>query len=295
MGRYKGQYMWYQYLLFLLIACVPAQAREITKPRVPNEKPNKPTYRPKKNVPAPTDTPKKTKRKGLQGLAYREPKKTYSQMGYDELCVLKDNELKKQHTDAVIIILERMMPLCDDINKKAEDIIQLADLYLDKGLYEDAAKWYKEFTTLYPGNKNIEYATYKAIVCSSKTILSFDRDQTPTEQTIELADNFLERSDVFTQYADHVRDIRRNCYKTLADSECNVGSFYIKQGDYKAAQLRLEGIRKDWLFKLPELETELALLEVELGIQYKEFTIPESSLKIAQLVEPKKVDLVARF
>lgn len=222
--------------------------------------------------------------------------KTYTAMSYEELEIAKNEQLKHHNNQSAIKYLERLITLCDDINKKADHILELADLYLEQSLYEDATKWYTEFTTLYPGSKQIEYATYKAIVCSSQRILSPDRDQTVTHETLALCDSFLERQNIFTTHLDEVRNIKNTCNKTLSQSELYISTFYINHGDYQSAQMRLKGIRNDWLIKLPEIETELALLEVQLGEVFKEFVVPESALKIAAATQPtKKIDLVARF
>ena len=162
--------------------------------------------------------------------------------------------------------------------------------------FDDAAKWYTEFTQLYPGNKLVEYASYKSIICSFKKILSPDRDQSPTEKTLELTNTFLGRADVFIQYKAHVEKIKRQCEQTLAKSDCNIAEFYITHGPYSSAQRRLAQIRTDWLVKVPEISTTIANLEVQLGTQWSEFTPPESSIKLAQAAKPpKKIDMTRRF
>ena len=64
-----------------------------------------------------------------------------------------------------------MIPLCNDLQEKGNIILELADLYFDCGNLKDAELRYKEFYTFYPGNTSIEYAHYKAILCSFHTII----------------------------------------------------------------------------------------------------------------------------
>jgi outer membrane assembly lipoprotein YfiO len=182
-----------------------------------------------------------------------------------------------------------------DLKEKAALILELADTLFDQKKYDEATKWYTEFAEVSPGNSNIEYAYYKAIICSKQNILSIDRDQSPTEKTIELADAFLKR-DAFTKYKAEVEKIRKECYQNLAFSDCNVADFYLKQGNYKAAQNRLESVRTEWLDKAPDVHPTLANLEVALSLEYSEFKAPESSIKLAQANEPvKKIDMTSRF
>lgn len=233
------------------------------------------------------------KRKGLQG--YRKYH-TFSQMSYEELCEALQRAKDAKNGDICCKYLDRMITMCDDINSKARHIIELADILYAQQRYDDAAKWYTEFTHLYPGNQQIEYASYRAIVCSSKKILSCDRDQSPTEKTLELANDFLKRTDVFTKYQKQVKTIQQECYQTLAQSDCNIAAFYLKNGSYHAAEQRLKFIRTEWLEKVPAVVPTVAHLEVELATVFSDFKAPESSIKLAQVSSSsKKTSMIDRF
>ena len=225
-----------------------------------------------------------------------QKKPTLSTMSLSELLETKNQQIKSKNFDLAIKYLERAVTLCDDINMKAALIIELADILFKQQKYDEAAKWYNEFTVLYPGNASIEYASYRNVVCSSKKLLSYDRDQTPTEKTIELANKFLSRGDIFTTYQEEIKKIRNECYNLLALSECDKAHFYIKQGNYSAAQNRLESIREQQLEKAPEIHHFLAQLEVDLAAAFKEFKAPESSINLAQVTNTeKKKDMSKRF
>jgi outer membrane assembly lipoprotein YfiO len=177
-------------------------------------------------------------------------------------------------------------------------MIELADLFFLQQSFDDAAKWYADFVLLYPGNKQVEYASYRAVICASKNILGPDRDQSPTEKTLELAQTFLKREDLFAQYKDEVKKIERECYQMLAASDMRVAEFYIsKKHDYTSAKKRIATIRDEWLEKAPEIGVELARLEVTLAELCTDFKAPEESIKLAQAVMPaqKKNSMVARF
>lgn len=243
--------------------------------------------------------PRKIKRKGLQGYSKH---KTFSQMDYPELAQLKEEQKKQKDWNYVIKCLQRMIVMCDSLDEKelhstkAALIIELADILFDQQKYDDAAKWYTEFTHIYSGNKNIEYASYKAIVCASKKILSIDRDQSATEKTLELANEFLKRADTFTTYKKEVKALQNLCYKTLAYSDCNVAEFYLTYGNYQAAEQRLKSIRSQWLDKAPDITVKLASLEVELATVSPQFKVPDTTITLAELKSPiKKVDMKNRF
>lgn len=201
------------FILFCLSPFLIESKGSIRKPRMTREyptadkkfnpyKPLKPNFKPKPPIQYKKKKSGEPKiRKGLQGYRIYTP---ISQSGYAELQEVKEIHKAAKNWDLASKYLHRMIVLCDNINEKAILIIELADILFLQQKYDDAIKWYTEFTQLYPGNKHLEYASYKAIVCSSKKILSSDRDQSPTEKTLELTDTFLKRSDIFQKYRQEV-------------------------------------------------------------------------------------------
>ncbi len=224
------------------------------------------------------------------------PPVSLSQMDYQQLTVAKEKNKKANDWHFVIKCLNRMIVMCEDLAEKADLTLELADILFEQQQYEEAAKWYGEFTQAHPGNKKIEYASYRAIVCASKKMLSIDRDQSATEKTLELTQDFLKRSDVFKQYKKEVQQIQRHCYETLAQSDCNVAEFYLTYGNYQAAEQRLKSIRSEWLEKAPAITPKLAHLEVELAAVFPQFHLPPSSITVAELKTPhKKASMTTRF
>ncbi len=279
----KIYYFWS--FLFLSTVCLPAGQRQ----HGPREfKGLKPIEKSQRIPSAEGDSPSK------------KTKLTFSTMNYKELLQAKEESKKSKNWTATIKYLDRMIIMCDNegkdyLQKKALHLIELADILFDQQRYDEAAKRYTEFTTAHPGDKHLEYASYKAIVCASKKILSIDRDQSATEKTLELADAFLKRT-IFTTYKKEVEQIQQTCYQTLAQSDCNVAEFYLKYGNYQAAEQRLKSVRTQWIDKAPQITTKLATLEVELSTVSPQFKAPEASFKVAELKSPvKKVDMATRF
>lgn len=243
--------------------------------------------------------PRKIKRKGLQGYKHVVP---FSRMNYAQLMQAKEENKKAKNWDVVIKYLDRMIVMCesegvDYLKEKANLIIELADILFMQQQYDLATKWYTEFTHAHMGDSRCEYASYRAIVCASHKILSSDRDQTATEKTLELADTFLKQTTSFKKYRKEVQQIQKQCYQMLAQSDCNIAEFYLKYGNYNAAEQRVKGIRTEWLDKAPDIAVYLAHLEVELSTVLPTFQLPESSIKLAALKSPakKQADMTTRF
>lgn len=279
-------------LLLVIPTLLYSDIRTPRTPREDEEPVNLPAFRREQKIEKKRKDASQKEHKDIR--SWFAPKLTYTEMNFAELKEATKIRIEKEQWDVAIRYLERLIILCEDINEKAELIIQLADIQLNQGFFDDAATQYKEFIHLYPGNKHSEYAHYQSILCTSKRMLSPDRDQTKTEETIELANKFLEQT-TFNQYRDQVLEIRGLCYQTLGHSELNIGEFYIKQGNFLAAQRRLETIRTDWLPKAPEIELRLAQLESNLSLEFADFTPPKSSLIITEAAKPKKTDMASRF
>ncbi len=193
----------------------------------------------------------------------RTKKKTFSTMSYEELVVTKNKQVKAGNQDIAIKYLEHMMKLCNDVQMLGEHLVELADLLFDGGKFDKASLIYNEFTNLYPGNDNIEYALYRAVLCMFYCTLDAERDQTKTEETIALANTFLERKQLFTQYQDEVIKIRTQCHHKLIESEFNICDFYVHKSSSKSADRRLKSLREEWLDKVPEIEPRLIALEAD--------------------------------
>lgn len=158
-------------------------------------------------------------------------------------------------------------------------LLEYADTLYICQRYEKASRSYNELANLYPGSDKVEYALYRAVICSSMLILDEERDQTKTQETIELANQFIARADIFKEYKEQVEAIKETAMRTLVDSEFNVCRFYIHGCEYSQAQRRLNGIRKEWLTKLPDLEPEILVLEC---------TVAEKQNKLDVITEKKK-------
>lgn len=212
-------------------------------------------------------------------------KKTLRNMNIVELNDFKNKCLAQNDRYNAIRVLERMVPICTDLEKLRGLLLELADLLFEDNKLESSGKMYREFVKYYPGNEKVEYALYKAIICKFYTILNADRDQSNTSETIELANKFLEREGVFLTHSQEVRDIRAQCYQRLLDNEISVFNFYIDRGRYKSAKTRVANIRKEFIELIPACEPSLIMLEIQLAQQVKD----------APFLEQKQKELTEKF
>ncbi|GAG74971.1 unnamed protein product, partial [marine sediment metagenome] len=185
-------------------------------------------------------------------------KKTLSSMNFEELKQSKDEQLATNNKDGAIKFLEKMIPQCTDMRELEKIMIELGDLYYETERLTKAYTMYREFVNMYPGSQKVEYALYRAIVCKFDGINDAERDQTPTKETLALAEEFLERSDVFTTHIDDVKTIRKQCRDRLFDNVESIFNFYLNNKRVISASQRITTIKKEFGTK----DEEENLLEV---------------------------------
>jgi outer membrane assembly lipoprotein YfiO len=256
----------------------------------------------------PLDPTKKSSASRRKRQSVYKKKKVYMRdMDYEEMREAKNKRIEDKNIEAAIKYAEKMLPLCKDMHEQKDLMLELADLLFDNGELEKAGKKYQEFVKLYPGSEitAIQQASYRAVLCSFYGILDSQRDQTKTQEALDLTIAFLERSEIFPERKDEVLTIQKKCYERLVESEMNVLNFYLNKGRFNAAQTRIDGLRKDYAPKMADLEpclltteiiiaekqgkTELAA-EKRLALFDKYPTFSEVTTVIAQGRENKFVD-----
>lgn len=231
----------------------------------------------------PTKTTVSSRRK--RQSVYKKKKVYMRDMTYEEMKDAKNQRIKDKNMEAAIKYAEKMLPLCKDMHEQKDLTLELADLLFDNAELEKAGKVYQEFVKLYPGTGAIEHASYRAILCSFYGILDSQRDQTKTQETVDLTVAFLERSEIFTERNEEVLTIQRKCYERLVESEMNVLDYYLNNERFNAAQTRIDGLRKDYAPKMVDLEPRLLTTEI---------VIAEKQGK-SELAAEKKMELARNY
>ena len=231
--------------------------------------------------PAEKKAPRWAKRE-KQGIQSR---KTISSMDFEDLKSGKNSVIASGNKEVGIKYLEKMIPLCTDMQELEEIMIELGDLYYETGKKQKAFTMYREFVNLYPGSEKVEYALYRTLVCKFNVIAEADRDQTPTKEAIEFAKEFLDRSAVFTTYTKEVEHILAQCQDRLFENELVIFHFYLNSGRIASATKRLETINKEFGNLMPEFEPRVMSLEIELAQAQKQ----------PDIADEKQQELITKF
>ena len=238
-----------------------------------------------------------TRRKRMRKSSKKEKNetkkiRTYMDMEYEQLVQAKDIQKANGNTTGTIKYLEQLLKISTDITRLAEHLLELADALFEDKQFQKSAFVYNQYCTLYPGSEKQEYALYRSIVSSFACILSIDRDQSKTEETLALTELFL-KQDHFTIYKEEVIQVQKQCYEHLAASECNICSFYLNKGSLKAVEKRLSKMRSFWLPKLPTLEPDIIALEAQVTEKKNEFELLQN--KNTELAQNSKNHMANRF
>ncbi|TET06376.1 outer membrane protein assembly factor BamD [Candidatus Dependentiae bacterium] len=230
-------------------------------------------------------TKRRKKRKKRKTAQSKADKKTISTMNFEGLKKSKNEQVTIGNKDTAIKYLEKMIPLCTDMHELEKIMIELGDFYYETGRLTKSFTMYREFVNLYPGSEKVEYALYRTIICKFDEIYDAERDQAPTRETIKLADEFLERADVFVTHKDKVEEIRKKCWNRLFENELTIFNFYLCNKRIISATKRLKLIKEEFKSLIPELEPRIILLEVELA----------EAQNNNKLVEQKQSELLEKF
>jgi len=215
----------------------------------------------------------------------KKQKKYFRDLTYEDLQESKTRLLAEGRQATAIKHIEKMIPLCNNIQELRDLTIELADLFFETGNLRKAEELYSQFGQLYPGDQNIEYATYKSILCNYWMTLDTERDQSLTRTTVNLSKKFLARSDIFNQYTDEVQKILVDSQSKIFESEINVFKFYLNHGDELSAKTRLANIQKEFLEDMPHIEAQLIVLACDLARTFDR----------QKLLQEKQAELAAKF
>jgi len=244
-------------------------------------------------------TQKSTKQKTKEGRKNKShkkenkikgSKKSFAKLNYEELKVVKNRLVSKGNLETAINHLEKMMSLCSDPNDLKDNTLELADLLFDNGELLRSQQLFERFVESYPGDRDIEYAAYKSILCSYWSIGEVDRDQTKTKGTVKLSEDFLNRSDIFTNYAKEVSEILVDCQYRLFCSEVDIFKFYLNHNDLVSAENRLHNIEKEFLTKIPQVEPHILSLFCEIA---KIKNDEKKLLELKEKIEKKYPEYIA--
>jgi outer membrane protein assembly factor BamD len=125
--------------------------------------------------------------------------------------------------------------------------LAVGDTYIGENTTESlllATNEFREFLTFYPTNPRADYAQYRLAVSYAEQMLSADRDQTATRDTIKELQVFIDRFPNSPLMPD-VRKLMREAQDRLSESSHRVGMTYFRMKWYPGAIDRFREVLKN--------------------------------------------------
>jgi outer membrane protein assembly factor BamD len=119
--------------------------------------------------------------------------------------------------------------------------LKIADSHYKLKEYDEAVSAYEQFESLHPLNDAIPYVIFQIGLCHFEQVDTPDRDQTTARKALEAFNRLIKQFPNST-YSVKAREYTSICYKSLAESELEVGVFYYKSKRYKAALERFKSV-----------------------------------------------------
>lgn len=191
-------------------------------------------------------------------------KNPFSDKSFAELKEAKEKAIKTKDLAAAVKYLDAMRGACTDPEILKDILLEMADIYFELQDWPKAERAYNEYVLLYPGAARCDYAHYQAITCGMSLTLSPDRDQTKTQETLKLAEQFF-TDHPKSIYLEKVTQLATQCREKLLESDISIFNFYVQSNNFKAAQKRLDLISKEHIPQLPTYQPRTLELSIQLA------------------------------
>ncbi len=176
-------------------------------------------------------------------LLYREGLALYNKRDYPE--ALKKFEL-----------LKTSFPDSPPYTVWAE--LKIGDCHFFEKEYVEAIAAYEEFKKIHPTHEEVPYVIYQIGMAYFDQILTHDRDQTFTQNALSNFE-YLVANYPPSLFTEKTKEKIVFCRKRLADHEFYIGNYYYKNGKFKAASVRFQGLIEKFP-KMPEEDKTLFFL-----------------------------------
>jgi len=115
--------------------------------------------------------------------------------------------------------------------------LKIADVYFDRGQYDQAADEYQFFVERHPSHPEAAYAIYRNGLCAYERMRSADRDQTATREAIAQFQVLIDRYPD-SQYTEDARRRMSDAADMLVRHDIEIGDFYLERGECHSAARR---------------------------------------------------------
>jgi len=119
--------------------------------------------------------------------------------------------------------------------------LKIADSHYKLKEYDEAVTAYEQFESLHPLNDAIPYIIFQIGLCYFEQVDTPDRDQTTARKALEVFNRLIKQFPD-NAYSAKAREYTGICYKSLAESEFEIGIFYYKSKHYNAALKRFRSV-----------------------------------------------------
>ena len=150
----------------------------------------------------------------------------------------------------------------------------LADSYFYAKKYEEAETAYKEFESLHPGHKNIDYVIFQIGMCNFYQKPSIDLPQLCIHEAISYFTKLIEAYPR-SKYVPKAKKLLRRCRYILAKHEIYVANFYFRTKRYKGAWKRYLYIQQNF----PEFKDIVEYSKYMARIAYIKYDLKSSEEK----------------
>lgn len=173
------------------------------------------------------------------------PKKLIKDMSEQELVETLAYAKTTQDNEFIFKVFHALLSQSPNQNNLKNYKIDLADYCFKIKDYEKAVYTYEDFVTLYPGSQEAEYAQYKAIISSFLLCLEPCCDQSITQKTIFMIEEFQKKAknELFIQ---ETKEIFTKCRQKLFEHEVHVFEHYLKQKQFKSSEHRYKYIEENF-------------------------------------------------
>lgn len=155
-------------------------------------------------------------------------------------------QLRRGYYDEAIISFEKVKNHFPFNQYSVLCELRVADALFEKDSYLESIDAYRQFTRLHPRHSEIDYAIYRMARAEFKVASSVpQRDQTSTERGLKKLRGFEKRFPE-SEYIEEVVRIRSKARVRLAKRVLQVGNFYWKTREWKAAERRYGMVWDDY-------------------------------------------------
>lgn len=227
--------------------------------------------------------------------------KTITDMSYQQLLQRKNELILAGDYHMVSTYLEQLLKKAQTPEQIMYIMLEWGEILMHIDQIAKAETIFRDFIKMYPGSEYAQLAYKKAIECSWYQTQMFERDQTKTEETLALIQEFYTRKDHYDPlYVQQVMDIEVQCDQKLAQSKLSIIQQYITRGRYAAARSCINAFRETNYATIATIEPELLHMEILLAqcqqdkaveaakLQELSNKFPTHELTLA-LVTPKKM------